>query len=333
LRLNIDQLAGHLQKQLSSVYLISGDEPLLAMEATDQIRQVARQSGFTERDVYHVEKGFDWNEISSSSSSMSLFAEKKLIEIRMPSGKAGTVGGKMLAELAQQPPPDTLIMLITGKLDTATRKNKWYRAFESQGVCLQLWPVPAHQLPSWIEQRLGAEGITASREAVQLLADRVEGNLLAADQEIKKLKMQTNKTSIDIEDVLEAVADSARHNVFEFVDAALAQQTHKLSRMLGHIRAEGVQPPVVLWTMAREFRLLFSVADALAKRRSPEQAMDAQRVWSNRRSMVTSAARRKQPGYWGACLSRCTKIDRMIKGIADGNPWDELLQLSFRMSR
>ena len=333
MRLNVDQLAGHLQKQLASLYVVSGDEPLLAMEATDQIRQAARQAGFTERDVYYVEKGFDWNEVLLSSSSMSLFAEKKLIEIRMPSGKAGSIGGKLLAELAQQPPPDTLILLITGKLDAATRKNKWYRAFESQGVCLQLWPVPAHQLPSWIEQRLSAEGITASREAVQLLADRVEGNLLAADQEIKKLKMQINKTSIDVEDVLEAVADSARHNVFEFIDAALTKQTHKLSRMLGHIRAEGVQPPVVLWAMAREFRLLFGVADALERKRSPEQVMDAQRVWSNRRSMVASAARCKQPGYWGACLSRCAKIDRMIKGIADGNPWDELLQLGFRMSR
>jgi len=333
LRLNVDQLASHLNKQLAPLYLVSGDEPLLAMEATDQIRHAARQAGFTERNVFHVEKGFDWNEVSLSSGSMSLFADKKIIEIRMPSGKAGTVGGKMLAELAQQPPPDTMILLITGKLDASTRKNKWYRTFESHGVCLQLWPVPAHQLPSWIEQRLKVAGITASREAVQLLADRIEGNLLAADQEIQKLKMQVSQSTIDVEDVLEAVADSARHNVFEFIDAAMTQQTHKLSRMLGHIRAEGVQPPVVLWAMAREFRLLFGVADALEKRRSPKQVMDAQRVWSNRQSMVTSAARRKQTGYWGACLSRCAKIDRMIKGIADGNPWDELLQLGFRMSR
>ncbi|MCW8963137.1 MAG: DNA polymerase III subunit delta, partial [Gammaproteobacteria bacterium] len=333
LRLNADQLQRHLDKELAPLYLISGDEPLLSMEAGDRIRQTARQQGYSEREVYHADAGFDWNEISLSSSSMSLFAEKKIIEIRLPNGKPGTVGGKVLAGLAQQPPPDTLIMLITGKLDATARKSKWYRTVESHGMCLQLWPVPAQQLPSWIEQRLTVAGISASREAIQLLSDRVEGNLLAADQEIKKLGMLINTTSIDVEDVLEVVADSARHNVFEFIDAALTQQTPKLSRMLGHIRAEGAQPPVVLWAMAREFRLLFGVADALRKNRNPEQAMDDHQVWKSRRAMLASAARRKQPGYWGGCLARCAKIDRMIKGIADGNPWDELLQLGFRMSR
>ena len=333
MRLNVDQLPQHLKKGLAPLYLISGEEPLLSMESGDQIRQVARQAGYTERDVYHVEASFDWSEVAISSNSMSLFAEKKIIEIRMPNGKAGTVGGKLLAGLAKQPPVDTLILVITGKLDAATRKSKWYQAIESAGVCLQLWPMPAQQLPAWIEQRMASAGMTASKEAIHLLADRVEGNLLAADQEIQKLKMQFNKSSIEVDDVLQAVADSARHNIFEFVDAALAQQTSKLSSMLGHVRAEGVQPPVVLWALAKEFRLLFGIADALQNQRNPEQAMDAQHVWRNRRSMLANAARRKPTGYWGACLTRCTKIDRMIKGIADGNPWDELLQLGFRMSR
>jgi DNA polymerase-3 subunit delta len=333
LRLNADQLSGQLAKGLAPIYLISGDEPLLAMEAADSIRQVARHQGFTEREVYHVDASFDWNEVSLSSCSMSLFAERKIIEIRLPNGKAGTAGGKILTGFAQQPPVDTLIMLITGKLDAATRKSKWYRSIETAGACVQLWPVAAQQLPAWIEQRLNASGQQASPEAIRLLADRVEGNLLAADQEIKKLNMLVTKQAIDVEDVLEVVADSARHNVFEYIDAALCQQTGKLSRMLGHIRAEGGQPPVILWAMAREFRLLLGIADAQAKKRNTEQVMEQLQVWKSRRAILGQAARRKSPGYWAACLSRCARIDRMIKGISDGNPWDELLQLGFRMSR
>ena len=333
MQINIDQLPHQLQQGLAGFYLISGDEPLLAMEAGDQIRAQARQAGFNEREVYHAEAGFDWNEIAFSSSSMSLFADKKIIEIRLPSGKPGSAGGKMLVELANQPPVDTVIILITGKLDAATRKSKWYRVVGSAGVCLQLWPVASNQLPAWIRQRLEQQGLGASNEAIHLLADRVEGNLLAADQEIRKLKLLTKATSIDIEDVLEVVADSARHNIFEFIDAALLQNTQKLSRMLGHMRAEGVQSPVVLWAMAREFRLLFLVAEAVTRKRSPEQVLEDQQVWKTRRQLLAKAGRRKQTAYWGGCLTRCAKIDRMIKGIADGNPWDELLQLGFRMSR
>jgi DNA polymerase-3 subunit delta len=333
LRLNIDQLHRHLQDGLSSIYLIAGDEPLLAMEAGDQIRSQARKEGYTERDVYHVESGFDWNEITLSSSSMSLFAEKKIIEIRMPSGKAGVSGGKVLTQVAQSPPEDTLILIITGKLDKPTRNSKWYRAIESSGICLQLWPVAANQLPGWIAQRLELQGLQASKEALHLLADRLEGNLLAADQEIRKLSLLVEQQTVDVEDVLQVVTDNARHNIFEFIDAAMSKELEKLSRMLGHIRAEGVQPPVVLWAMARDFRLLFLVADALINNRSPDQALDAHGVWKSRRQMLVGAGRRKQAGYWAACLSRCAKIDRMIKGRADGNPWDELLQLGFRLAR
>lgn len=303
------------------------------MEAGDQIRSRARAEGFTERHVYHVESGFDWNEVTLGSSTMSLFAERQLIEIRMPSGKPGTAGSKVLAQMAEDPPEDTLIMILTNKLDKATCNSKWYRVIEGKGICLQLWPVAANQLPGWIAKRLELHGFQASKEALHLLADRVEGNLLAADQEIRKIGMLLDKPAIDVEDVMQVVTDSARHNIFEFIDAALSCQMDKLSRMLGHIRAEGVQPPVVLWALARDFRLLFLVADALTHQRNPDQALEVHRVWKSRRQLLVAAGRRKQAGYWAACLSRCSKIDRMIKGMADGNPWDELLQLGFRLAR
>ena len=247
MRLNLDQLQSSLDKGLASIYLVSGDEPLLSMEASDRIRQAARKQGYGEREVYHADVGFDWSEVSLSFNSLSLFAEKKIIEIRLPNGKPGTAGSEILTRFAQQPVVDTLVVLITGKLDAPTRKNKWYRLVESHGVCLQLWPVTAQQLPTWIERRLISEGISASREAIHLLASQVEGNLLAADQEIKKIGLLIGRQSIDAEDVLAVVMDSARHNVFEFIDMALMQKTIKLSRMLGHIRVEGVQPSAVLW--------------------------------------------------------------------------------------
>lgn len=333
MRLNIDQLGSHLKKGVQPLYLISGDEPLLVMEAGDQLRQAARAEGYTEREIYHVEPGFDWHEILLSGDSMSLFAEKKIIEIRIPSGKAGTQGGKVLDQIAQNPPADTLFVVVTGKLDAGVRKSRWYRSFETKGICLQIWPMSAQQLPQWIGQRMQQHGLTASHEAIRLLADRVEGNLLAADQEIRKLKMWMNKADMDVDDVMMAVADSARHNVFEFIDAALTQQTARLSRMLGHVRAEGGEPPVVLWALAREFRLLKGVSAALANRRNPDSLMDSLQVWKTRRAMVANAARRQRPAYWQRCLNRCAKIDRMVKGQADGNPWDELLQLGLRISK
>lgn len=333
MRLNISQFPAHLQQGVQSLYLVSGDEPLQMMEACDQLRQVARSAGYTERKIYHVQTGFDWNEVLLSGNSMSLFAEKKVIELRMPTGKAGTRGSKLLGQIAQNPPPDTLFMVITGKLDAGIRKSVWYRHFESNGVHLQIWPVPVQQLPRWISRRMRQCGLHASSEAVDLLSDRIEGNLLAADQEIRKLGMWMDKGNIDVEDVMVSVADSSRHNVFEFIDAALVRQVGKLSRMLGHVRAEGAEPLLVLWALAREFRLLKGVAFALEEQRNPDQIMDHFRVWKTRRTMVGNAARRQQPSYWQNCLNRCAKIDRMVKGLSDGSPWDELLQLGIRIAR
>lgn len=333
MRINFDQFPSHLAGNLGAVYLISGDEPLLVMEAGDALRAAARQTGFSDRSVFHVDASFDWSQILLDSSSMSLFAEKKLIEIRMPTGKAGAAGSKVLEQLATQPPPDTLILVTTGKLDAGVRRSKWVKAFENSGVCLQVWPLQPHQLPQWIAQRMQARGLKAEKSAIELLAERVEGNLLAADQEISKLKLLTRGDSISAEDVALSVADSSRHDIFEFVDGALQQQTGRLAKILGHLRAEGIQVPVVLWAVARELRLLFFVSQAIERKQSPAQAMNQHQVWKSRQSLIASAAGRKGPGYWQSCLTRCMKIDRQAKGRADGNCWDELLQLGIRMAR
>lgn len=303
------------------------------MQACDAIRHQAQQEGYAERSIFQVDAGFDWNQVWVDCGSLSLFSEKKVIEIRLPTGKPGISGSKMLEQLVHQPPPDTLILVITGKLDAATRRSKWYRAFDAEGICVQIWPLSPQQLPGWIRQRMKQLGLQPDAEAVDLLADRIEGNLLAADQEIQKLKLLSHDAHITVQNVLDSVADSSRHNVFEFVDSVLQQESGKLSRMLGNIRAEGIQAPVILWALARELRLLFFVSEAFEKKHNIDQVMRERGVWNNRQGLVGGAARRRRSAFWQSCLMRCSRIDRMIKGRADGNYWDELLQLGIRMAR
>ncbi len=327
-----EQLDGHLQRGLQSAYLISGNEPLLTMEAADHIRQCARRQGFSERRIYSVEAGFDWHDILLFSDSMSLFAERRIVEILLPSGKAGTQGSKVLQQLVQSPTEDTLIMMITGKLDESVRRSAWYRSFESKAVCVQIWPLSSRQLPSWIRQRLSRHGLRAGADVVSILADRVEGNLLAADQEIRKLKMLFDKVDLTVDDVKWAVIDSSRHNVFQFVDMAMQGHREKLSHILGHVRMEGSEPQVVLVVLAKAFRTLVGVSEALYNRRNADQIMADMKIWRSQRQIVTAAARRRQSAYWQKCLCRCGQIDRMLKGRCVGNPWDELLQLGMKMA-
>lgn len=330
--LNHEQLDAHLQKGLRPIYLISGNEPLLVMEAADHIRQCARRQGYSERRVYSVEAGFDWEDILLFGNSMSLFAERRMVEILLPSARAGTQGSRVLQQLAQSAPEDTLIMMITDRLDEGVRKSAWYRSFESKAVCVQVWPLSPRQLPSWIRHRLKRHGLSAGMDAIGVLAERVEGNLLAADQEIRKLKMLFDKAELCVDDITGAVVDSSRYNVFQFVDAAMQGRGQRLSHILGHVRMEGGEPQVVLAVLAKALRTLAGVSEAVHKRRNTEQIMADMRVWKSQRQTVTAAARRQPPAYWQQCLRCCGRIDRMLKGRCAGNPWDELLQLAMQMA-
>src|SRR5690606_34729471 len=217
-KLRPEQLGAALAKQLAPIYLVSGDEPLLIQESCDQIRAAARKNGFSERELYHVETSFDWNQLLSAANSLSLFAEKKIIELRMPSGKPGDKGGKILQEYAESPAPDNLLLIITEKLDGAVQKSKWFKAVESFGQHIQVWPVTAAQLPRWIGLRLQSAGLRADSDAIDLLVSRIEGNLLAAVQEIEKLKLLADNNHINYELMASVVADSARYDVFGLAD-------------------------------------------------------------------------------------------------------------------
>lgn len=337
MRVRIDQLASHLQQGLKPLYLISGDEPLQVMEASDAIRARARQQGFSEREVLHAEGGFDWNALNAACGSLSLFAEQRLLELRLPGGKPGKEGGAALSEYAANPPSDTLLLIISGKIDSASQKSKWFKALDAAGVILQVWPVDPGALPGWVMGRMRSRGMQPTAEAAQLLAERVEGNLLAAAQEIEKLRLLFDQggseaTPIDIAQVEEGVADSARYDIFELVDTALLGDAARTARVIEGLRAEGVEPILVLWALLREIRTMAQMAGELAEGGGLDAILGQYRVWDKRKGPVRAGLQRHTVKRWLLLVRRAGRIDRMIKGVEPGNPWDELLQLALLMA-
>lgn len=327
-----EQLAAQVQRELAPVYFIHGDETLLVNECADSIRAAARGQGYSEREVFHVDAGFDWNRLLTACGSLSLFSERRLLELRLPGGKPGREGAAALTDYAQQVPEDTLLMILSAKLEPAARRSKWVQALDRAGVSVAVWPVDAGQLPAWIDQRLRAHGMHASHEALQALADRVEGNLLAADQEIEKLYLLHGAGEVDLETVTELVTDSARYDVYKLVDSALAGDAVHAQRVLAGLRGEGVEQVLVLWALTREIRSLAGMSRDVAGGTSPARVLAAHHVWDKRKALVGGALQRIRAPQWWSLLQRCTAIDRIIKGRAAGNGWDELLQLVLRLA-
>ncbi len=332
MQLKPEQLAQHLKKNLAPIYFIYGDELLLVQEAADAVRAAARAQDYSEREVFTVESGFDWNQLTEASNSLSLFAERRILELRMPTGKPGDAGGKALRAYAGRPAEDTLLLIISGKLDAQQRKSKWVTELEGAGVGIPVWPVDARELPQWIRARMQGLGLQPTPEAVQLLAERVEGNLLACAQEIDKLKLLQGAGSVDIDAVTAAVAESARFDVFGLVDSALGGDVERCLRMLTGLRGEGVEPVLVVWALAREIRNLVAMAWEAARGESVGAVMGRHRVWKSRQAVMGRALTRHKLADWYGLLSHCSRLDRMVKGQLPGNPWDELVQLCLHLA-
>ncbi|MDH5776854.1 MAG: DNA polymerase III subunit delta [Gammaproteobacteria bacterium] len=332
MKLRLDQLQTHLQKSLAPIYMVSGDEPFQVGEACEQIREQARQQGVTEREVFHVDRSFDWSQLAASAGAMSLFAERKLIEVRLPTGKPGTVGSKALEAYAAQAGSENILLIVAARLETAQQRSKWYKSLDSIGVMIQIWPIESGQLPNWIRQRLQLRGIQPSHEAVKLLADRVEGNLLAADQEMEKLLLQNGPGEVDVEQVVMAVADSARFDAFGMIDAALAGDQQRVCRIMYGLKGEGVEPMALLGAMTYQIRSLCAMARDVSVNGQLEPVLVSHRVWDKRKPLIKAALQRHNLRRWQGFLWRAGEIDRMIKGLAAGTAWDELLQLSLRIA-
>lgn len=328
MKINADRLAGQL-KSLSGIYLVAGDEPLLVDEAADTIRRAAREQGFEERERHVAVAGFDWDALLAGGANLSLFASRRLVELRVPTGKPGQKGGRILAELASDVPPDTCIVVLTPKLQREQMKTKWVKAIEQNGALVQVWPVTLDRLPQWIEQRMRARELTPVGDAVAILADRVQGNLLAADQEIEKLRMAGGAGEVDGAAVARSVADSARFDVFALGDSALLGDTARALRILDGLRSEGVEGTLIVWALTREVRSLCAILSAIENGSSLDRAMAAQRVWSTRTTLVARAARRVRYAHRAyGLLALCAQCDATVKGQVYGaDPWERLTTL------
>jgi DNA polymerase III subunit delta len=331
MRLKPEQLVQHLQDPVAPVYLICGDEPLLAQEAADAIRSAARSQGFEEREVFHADGHFDWQHLLAEANSPSLFAARKILEVRINSGKPGDKGSKALVEYCASPSPDNLMLVITPKLDASALRSKWASALDKCGVLIQVWPVKAHEMPRWIRGRLQQSGIRASGTAIEILADRVEGNLLAAKQEIEKLALLAPGGEVDAETMSTVVADSARYNIFDLIDRILSGDGQIAARMLRGLRDEGAEPLAILGILTRELRLLIQAAEARQFHSSMDDVFRKHRVWEKRQALLKGALRRLKLPHLKILLRQAAMVDRSVKGMRVGDPWDDLnaLILSF----
>lgn len=332
MKLDSKQLGAHLTQGLAPVYLVSGDEPLQQMEVCDAIRAQARQQGVSEREVLHAERGFDWQQLLAAGNTLSLFAEQRLLELNIPNGKPGDAGSKALQAYVDNPPADTTLIIIMPKLEAAQQKSKWFKALDNLGVYIPVWPVEAKFLPAWIRQRMQTRGLQPDDEAVTILVERTEGNLLAASQEIEKLLLLQGPGAVNGETVEQAVANSARFDVFGLVDAALDGQQARCIRMLHGLHGEGVEPILVLWALAREIRSLAEMAALIQQGQSAERVMGQYRVWAKRKPYIQKGLQRHNLKRWQTLLRRAARIDRLIKGQETGNVWDELIELVILMA-
>jgi len=328
MRVYPEKLAGQLQQQLLRVYLISGDETLLVQECCDLIRSAAREQGCTDREVIDAgAKGFNWQDILHSATSMSLFAERKLVELRVPSGKPGAEGSKALCEYLEVAGSEDVLLIVAGKIDKQSTSSKWYKALDKAGATVQVWPVDARELPRWLQQRVRNAGMSIDDDALQLLCERVEGNLLAAVQEVEKLKLLAKDSRISAQTVTDAVSDNARYNLFDMADSALKGDATSSLRMLHGLRAEGTEPAVTLWALTREIRTLYEVQVDCDSGQSVQQALGARRVWKNRMGLMQSALARHDRSSLSQLLEQAYQVDGSIKGFAQGKPWDNLEDL------
>lgn len=330
MKLKPEQLSNHLKQPLQPVYLLSGDEPLLVQEAGDQLRAAARHQGFSEREVFHADAGFGWDALLQSSQSLSLFSDKQLIELHIPNGKPGVKGADMLAQILASPSPDNLILIYCPKLDAATQRSAWFNAIDKAGVIIQLWPVETQRLPNWIQQRCQSTGLSIDTEAAQLLADRVEGNLLAAAQEIEKLKLLNDGKPLSVEQILGGVSDNARYDLFGLLDAALEAKSSRCLKIVQGLRAEGTDAIVVLGSLTWELRKLLELSQYPGA--ISEMQYKKHRIWGNRKTLVNQALRRLRPTQLSQMLQRCAAIDQAIKGMRPDDPWLLLSALILELS-
>ena len=342
MQVRAEALDAHLEKSLASLYVIASDEHLLAMEAADRIRKKARSTGFSEREVLIVDRYFKWGELTSTQQSMSLFGDKKLIELRIPTGKPGKEGGQALQDYAANcaaaaTADDTLTLITLPKLDWAAQKSAWVTALQRAAVYIDIPVVERPQLANWIGQRLAAQGQSADKLSLDFMVERVEGNLLAAHQEIRKLGLLYPEGRLSAEQVQDAVLNVARYDVFKLSEAMLSGDVARLVRMLEGLKGEGEALPLVLWAVTEEIRILLKLKLGVNDGRPLAVLMKEYRIWGPRERLIPNAIARVTLKTLQTAMHEAAQIDKLIKGLRArafaGDPWDALLQLAMHIAR
>ena len=331
MQVKADQLAGNLKRGLAPVYLVGGEEPLLLLECCDQIREAARAAGFIERELLHADASFDWSELQQVAAP-SLFASRKIIDLRLRTGKPGQEGARVLSEWADAPDPDVLLLVSCEQWDKSSRSSKWAARLEKAGVRVDIWPVNAQELPRWLAQRMRQHGMQPEPEVLRVLADRLEGNLLAARQEIDRLALIKGAGRVTLDDIMRVVADSSRFDGFTLAEHMLAGNLREGLRVAAGLKRMDTPLPLLLGALLKELRTV--EAYSLATRGGENENMVFRRlnVWQNRQHVVRAASRRLPEKQINAAFKTLSLIDRQSKGQAAGDPWQTIDTLLLQLA-
>ncbi|MAD44991.1 MAG: DNA polymerase III subunit delta [Oceanospirillaceae bacterium] len=323
MKIRQDQLGNTLSKGLAGCYLVAGDEPLLVMEACDEIRAAARAAGIEERELFHAEAGFDWRQLQEEANAMSLFASRRILEVRIPNGKPSDKGNA-LKEILEHPNPDNLLLIVCPRLDAASQRSAWFKAVEKAGVFLPVWPIDRNQYPGWLKRRIQMAGLQFDPAALAALAHQTEGNLLAAVQEIEKLRLLGNP-HITEEIIHDAIGDSSRFDAFALADSCLLGNLAEASRILSHLRSEGLEPLMILGALTRKIRQLIALHGLPGPQLS--EAFKKQNVWPKQQPPYKKALQRLSAQDLHAALQVAEQADSAAKGSGD-DPWRLLNELT-----
>jgi DNA polymerase-3 subunit delta len=332
MQLRAADLDRHLAGKLQPLYVIHGDEPLFALEAADAIRAAARRAGCEEREVFIVDQHFRWDAFVAAHANLGLFGSRKLIDVRIPTGKPGVDGAQALEQHAQRLDPDNVTLITLPRIDRTAQASAWFTALADHGVAIAVAPLERAALPGWIAERLARNRQRASRETLAFLAERCEGNLLAARQEIDKLALLLPQGALAHDDVERAVADVARYDIHELSEAWLAGDTARALRIIDVLRGEGEPITLVIWQLGEDLHALAGVRDAVAGGDSLQAALRTSRVWGKRQGALERAVRRVTAGRVPVLLHALAELDALAKGIGRGDPWDALVSLAIALS-
>ncbi len=322
------QLSQLLSKKLAPVYLVSGDEPLLVQEACDDIRKAARAAGYEDRVTFHADKQLDWRSVAEEFGALSLFAEKRRIEIHLPTGKLGD-GRDVIEQFLASSPDDIVLLLISVKLDAPELRRKWYKTLQNAGVHVTVWPIDPDKFPGWLQQRAKAQGLTLTRGALDMLVQRLEGNLLAASQEMDRLALFSKSKTIDEAVVEQAVQNSARFNLFELVTELLLGDAANAQKIIGALEQEGDSPLGLLAVLSRDLHLVIELQQAMVHREAPGSFLKARGIRQPQRmKALERAARRLSTDQLRHAVLCCSDIDRASKGFDDLGPWHYLRSMA-----